>query len=643
MAYYQLQNSYVIQPLHKHKARRALGVNLKTKYLKYMACFALALPQLAVLPVHAEEALSPLVVTAGRIAEDPARVSSDTTVITREEIVQSQATSVADILRVQTGIDVAATGGPGKATSVFLRGGNSGQTLVLIDGVCVGSATLGSFDWGNLSTADIERIEIVRGAQSSLYGADAMAGVIQIFTRKGEKGTQVRVHAEAGSYGTSSGSMSVTGKTESDVSYALTANGLRTDAVSAAANGVETDPYRQTTLSGRIALPVGDGELELIARSVDGKTSLDGGFPFGDVLNYTSNTKQTVSSVKLSYPITDMLESSLQLSRSSDEVIGRDPAGGFNNSDFKTQIDQLTWQNHIDMDAVSLLAGIDMYRSKGYSGSAKLDKSITQTAGFASLAWSADMLGVNASVRYDKNSVSQNKTTYKLGAALHPLDGLKITANYGTGFKAPSLNDLYFPASAFSSGNPNLKPESSKGWDVGLAYQVGDDDLKAGFSVTWFEQKYKDLIVWQGPPPTFFFSPVNIGQARTQGLELSGNLSYGPAYMRANWTYLDAKDSKTGDLLPRRAKESGYAALGGTWAGLNVEVAEQVVGPRFSSAGNTKPMQGYNKTDVRLNYAVNKQWELTARVDNLEDKKYEEVSGYGVLGRAWYAGVSAVF
>jgi len=641
MAYYQLQNSYVIQPLNKHKARRALGVNLKTKYIK-IAWFGLALSQMAVLPVYAEEDLSALVVTAGRMSEDPARVSSDTTVITREEIVQSQATSVADLLRVQSGIDVAATGGPGKATSVFIRGGNSGQTLVLIDGVRAGSATLGSFNWGNVSTADIERIEIVRGAQSSLYGADAMAGVIQIFTRKGKKGTQVRVHTEAGSYGTSSGAMSVTGKTESDVSYALTVNGLRTDGVSAAAKGTEKDFYRQATLSGRVALPVGEGELELMTRNVDGTTGLDGFGPV-DVLNFTSNTKQTVNSAKLTYPLTAMVETSLQLSRSSDEVIGRDPAGGFNNSDFRTQIDQLTWQNHIDMDGVSLLAGVDMYRSKGYSGSAKLDKSITQRAAFASLAWSADMLGVNASVRYDKNSVSQNKTTYKLGAGLHLLDGLKITANYGTGFKTPSLNDLYFPTSAFSSGNPNLKPESSKGWDVGLAYHAGDDDLNADFSATWFEQTYKDLIVWQGPPPTFFFTPVNIGQARTRGLELSTKLVYGPAYMRANWTYLDAKNSKTGDLLARRAKESGNFALGATWAGLHVELAESLVGPRFSAAKNKKPMQGYHKADVRLNYAINKQWELTARVDNLENKKYEEVSGYGVLGRAWYAGVSAVF
>ena len=279
--------------------------------------------------------LSPLVVTAGRMAEDPARVSAQTSVIDRAQIVQSQATNVADVLRTHTGIDVAATGGPGKNTSVFIRGAEGRHTLVLIDGVRVGSATLGYFDWGNMSAADVERIEIVRGAQSSLYGADAMGGVIQIFTRTGQQGTQVRVQGEAGSYGTTSEKMSVTGMNEAGVSYALTANGLRTQGVSAAANGVEPDAYRQTTFSGRLAMPVGEGELELIGRNADGKTGLDGFGPV-DLLNFTSTTKQTVGSVKLSYPLYASLDTSIQLSRSTDEVIGRDPAGGFNNSDFQT-------------------------------------------------------------------------------------------------------------------------------------------------------------------------------------------------------------------------------------------------------------------------------------------------------------------
>jgi len=592
-------------------------------------------------PLQAAEQLSKIVITADRVGQNQATISADTSIITRQEIERSQAASVADLLRSQAGISVASSGGAGKATSVFLRGGNSGHTLVLIDGVRVGSATLGSFDWANLSTADIERIEIVRGAQSSLYGADAMAGVIQIFTRKGTKGTKVHLSGEAGSYGTSSGSMSITGKTESNIAYALTANGLRTDSVSAAASGKETDPYRQATLSGHLTLPVGDGELELIARNVDGTTSLDGFGPV-DVLNFTSNTKQTVNSVKLTYPINDVLESSLQLSRSTDKVIGRDPAGGFNNSDFRTRIDQLTWKNHVDLNTLSLLAGIDAYRSKGVSESARLNSSIVQTAGFAALAWNTDWADLNISLRYDRNSVTISKTTYKTGIALHPLDQLKISANYGTGFKAPSLNDLYFPASAFSAGNAKLKPESSKGWDVGLSYQFEQQNIKTGLSLTWFDQTYQDLIVWQASP-TFFYSPANIGKARTQGLEISTNVAYQLAYLQANWTYLKAKDSTTGTMLPRRAKESGNVTVGANVSSLNTELSWHIVGPRFSSTGNRKYMKGYQTTSIRMHYAINKQWTLNARVDNAGNTKYEEVAGYGVLGRAWYGGLSTDF
>ena len=593
-------------------------------------------------PLQASEQLPEMVITADRIAQDEATVSADTSVITRQEIEQSQATSVADVLRSQAGIHVVSSGGAGKATSVFLRGGNSGHTLVLIDGVRVGSATLGSFDWANLSTAGIERIEIVRGAQSSLYGADAMAGVIQIFTRKATDSTKVHVSGEAGAYGTSSGRMSITGKTDAHIGYALTVDGLRTDSVSAAASGKEADPYRQATLSGQLTLPVGDGELALVTRNVDGTTSLDG---FGltgpvDALNYSSNTKQTVNSVKLTYPFNDIFESSLQLSRSTDEVTGRDPATSFNNSDFRTRIDQLTWNNHMDFDQLSLLAGVDAYRSQGNSGSAGLNNSIAQTAAFAALAWNTDWADINASLRYDQNSVTINKTTYKAGVALHPLDSLKISANYGTGFKAPSLNDLYFPASAFSAGNAHLKPESSKGWDVGLSWQLDQASIKSGLSLTWFDQTYRNLIVWQASP-TFFYSPANIGRARTQGMEISANASYQHVYLRANWTYLKAQDSTTNTMLPRRAKESGNVIMGTELAGLHAELAWRVTGPRFSATGNKKYMKGYQTTSIRLHYTINERWQLHARVDNAGNSKYEEVAGYGVPGRAWYAGLSA--
>jgi len=586
---------------------------------------------------YAAKALSPLVVTAGRIAQDPARVSADVTVIDRKQIVQSQQTLVADLLRSQPGIEVAASGGPGKATSVFLRGANSGQTLVLIDGVRVGSATLGSFDWANLATADVQRIEIVRGPQSSLYGADAMGGVIQIFTRKGKGKPHVRVYGEAGTYHTVSGGSSVTGATDFGVSYALTVDSSRTRSVSAAASGSEPDPYRQTTVSGRLGIPVGAGNLDVIVRNVDGKTGLDGGFPFGDVLNFTSDTKQTVSSAKLSYPLGDLLDSSLQVSRSTDEVIDRDPAGGFNNSDFRTRIDEITWQNHLDWQSLSLLAGLDFHWDRGLSGSARLDNTIIQKAGFAVLSWDGSWADLNASVRNDRNSTTRSKTTYHVGGVLRPMSGLKLTANYGTGFKAPSINNLYFPG----FGNKNLRPETSKGWDAGVHYHTNADGVSGGFDAVWFDQRFANLILFQTAPTVFLSEPINLAKARTNGLELSTNMSYGPVYVNANWTFLHAVNSIDGTRLARRAKGSGSIIAGVRMAGVDAEVQVDIVGPRFSSSFNQKPMQGYHKTDIRLSYKVNKIWTVHARVDNLENKKYEEVAGYGVLGQAFYGGVSA--
>jgi len=615
------------------------GEQVKTVIKKHI--WAGLATMLLAMPAQAAEALPELVITADRIGQDQSTVSADVTIIKQSEIEQSQATSVTELLRAQAGINVTASGGPGKITSVFMRGANSGHTLVLIDGVRVGAATTGSFDWGNLSTSDIERIEIVRGPQSSLYGADAMGGVIQIFTRKGKPGVQVNMHAEGGSYGTSAGHVNMTGMTaESGISYAMTIDTLRTAGISAAAKGSEKDPYRQLTLSGRMGMPVGAGELELVARSVDGKTGLDGGFPFGDVLNYNSTTRQNVGSAKLTYPVSDTFETSLQLSRSTDEMVSTDPVTAWNNADFLTRSDQLTWQNHIDLDAVTLLAGLDIYRSQGFSGSSGMDRTMHQTAGFASLAWQGDWIDFNGSARLDNNSATVNKATYKAGFALHPVEGVKVTANYGTGFKAPSLNDLYFPG----SGNANLRPETSKGWDAGLGYDFKVAAVQAGISATWFDQRFSDLIAWAPiTPGSFIWAPSNINKASTKGLELSADLAYGATYMHANWTYLNAKDLNTGSWMISRAKESGNVTLGSTVAGLNGEVVWHLVGPRFSGVGNTTPMQGYQRIDIRASYAINKQWKLTGRVDNAENKKYEEVSGYGVLGRAWYAGVSTSF
>ena len=174
------------------------------------------------------------------------------------------------------------------------------------------------------------------------------------------------------------------------------------------------------------------------------------------------------------------MDTSLQVARSTSEVIGRDPTGGFNNSDFRTRIDQITWQNHLDWRSLSLLAGLNFHWDKGSSGSSRLNSTIIQRAGFAALSWDGGWVDLSASVRNDRNSTSSNKTTYHGGIVLHPMDGVRLTSNYGTGFKPPSINDLYFPKSSFSGGNSNLIPETSKGWDMGIHYQANVRGVRGG-------------------------------------------------------------------------------------------------------------------------------------------------------------------
>ncbi len=598
--------------------------------------------QLLAVSVSAAE-LPALVVTAGRMAEDIGRVSSDVTVLDQARIEQSQAQNIADLLSSEAGINIAANGGPGKITSLFLRGANSGQTVVLIDGVRVGAVTNGSFDWGKMSTLNVERIEIVRGPQSTLYGADAMGGVIQIFTKQGKGKNKTTIEAEYSSaYADQSVRLQTQGASASGLSYALAAESRTSDGFSVAANGTEADAYKLASYSANIAMPVGKGDVQVIARHHKANNDLDGGFPFGDVLNFTNDATQDVLTVKGSYAFRDSWDSSLQISQSTDKSVGSDPVNAGNNSDFKTTIAQLTWQNHIDLGALSFLAGIDVHKDSGVSASAALDNAMTQQAAFSSVLWSKGSLDLNGSVRVDQNSVSADKTTYKVGVAHHPLNGLKLFANYGTGFKAPSINDLYWPTTAFSAGNSDLKPEESKGWDAGIEFAHEAETVRSNIAAVWFDQRFTNLIEWAETSP-WFWQPSNVAGATTKGLELTGSVNYEAAFIRANWTWLDAKNDADGSQLARRAKESGSLTVGGDVAGLHAEAQVNFTGSRFSGASETQLMDAYVITDLRLAYTLNEMFKLKARVENAENKKYEQVSGYGVAGRATYFGVSASF
>ena len=603
------------------------------------------LTSLALLPTaQAANTMAPVVVTAQRMATNPGNASADVTVISRQEIEASQASNVAELLRSQAGLDVASSGGPGGNTSVFIRGGNSGHTLVLLDGMRVGSATVGSFDWGNFSTSDIERIEIVRGPQSSLYGADAMGGVIQIFTRKGQLGMQSTASFESGTYGTKKTNIAVRSGDAKGATYGVSFEDYRTDGFSAASNGTEADANKRITLGAQMDFSSGKIDTAINLRRSDATTGVDGydavTFTFGDIQNYELNNTQTTAAIKFTDHMSDRYDSSIQFSRVIDDVVATDPVNLRNNSDFKTTKDQITWLNQYDTADGSMVLGYDTHTSKGDSNSAGLHETMTQHGVFMSMLSDGSSAQWNASVRYDKNSASSNETTYKLGMVWHLADAMRFTANYGTGFKAPSLNDLYFPDDGFGTkGNPNLKAETSKSWDVGLEYKSD----AALLSVVWFKQRYDQLIAWEMDPVTFGFSPNNVNKATTKGLEWQTAYRGSWGFVRGNYTTLSATDDDTGNWLARRAEKSGNVVLGTDFGGFHLETEMNMVGKRFNDNANVTALDAYKTYHLRLAYAMTDSWKLHGRIDNFKDVVYEEVSGYATAGRTSYVGVSAIF
>ncbi len=590
---------------------------------------------------HAAD-MGEVVVTADRMDTPSDEITADTTVITREDIEQSGAVTVAELLRRVAAVEVTTAGGPGKATSLFLRGTNPGHTLVLIDGLRVGSATLGQFDWANLSLNGIERIEIVRGPQSSLYGADAIGGVIQIFTRSGSAENHARVLVETGDLGSSRVSAGISGGNEAGIRYGLHAEAQRTRGVSAAAVGTEADSFSATNWGGKLEVPMGDGQIRIFGHSNDGSTGLDGfdpaTFTFGDILNFNQRLRQQQWGLEAEYPVGEAWTTLLRLGRSQDVYATTDPVTAFNNAYIRTRIDQLSWENRFHFEAIDALLGIEQHRDLGQNLSMGINRRMDQTAGFASLAWHHDAFDVSAALRQDRNNIVADKMTYRLGLAVHPFSGIKLFANYGTGFKAPSLNDLYWPATVFSAGNPNLRPESSKGTDVGLSWNDEGEWGRLSASATWFSQDIRDLISWEQVKP-FFWQPTNIGRAKVHGWEFSLDYHFGPGYVRGNWTVQRARNALDGTWLPRRAREKGGFGIGMDGGRWGFDAWWAIVGPRFSSPGNISPMQGYDKLDMRAWVEVVEHVRLLGRVENATNQRYEEVAGYGVMPRIWYVGV----
>ncbi|MGH8060890.1 MAG: TonB-dependent vitamin B12 receptor [Pseudoxanthomonas sp.] len=564
-------------------------------------------------------------------------------VIDRAEIERSQARSLQDLLKGRAGLNMTNQGGAGKLTTVFLRGAESDHVLVLVDGVRIGSATAGLAMFQDLPVDQIERIEIIRGPRSSLYGSEAIGGVIQIFTRKGGVGFEPHFRIGAGSHNLREASAGFSNRGErgwisAEGAYQETdgINACRGSAVTfqgCFADEPDLDGYRNVSVSLRGGVNVGD-ELTVEGHflNADADNEYDGSI-FGG--NETETTQQVLGS-KLTWTPGDRVKLTLQAGRTADksDAFFREAGTRAYVNTFDTQRDTASVQADFAFAEGQLLtAGGDWQRDEVTSTTAYTIDSRDNTAGFIEYQGRFGAHQLQASVRNDDNEQFGNHTTGSLGWGMALGGDFRLNATYGTGFKAPTFNDLYYPF----GGNPDLEPEESKSLNIGIGQYATDWNWT--FNV--FETRIDSLTGYDS-----FFNLVQVDEARIRGAELtfatsiagwdlSTQLSYVDPRADARLTAEGTDNPNHGNLLPRRAPRTGRIDLDRSFGAFRFGTTVSGASARYDDAANNVRLGGYGTVDLRVEYAVNADWTLQARASNVFDRDYETIAWYNQPGREY--------
>ena len=620
-----------------------------------------------------------MVVTADREPEPISRTGSSISVVKSETLATSNPGSLVDALRTVPGLDISESGGPGSTTNIRLRGANTGQTLVMIDGIRINDPTAasGDFDFAMFAPSAIERIEVLKGPQSALYGSDAMGGVVNIITKKGSGPAQFNVRTEAGSYGTAVTNGSMTGST-GPWSYAVTGGGQHS-------NGFSRFGYRIPALEAKF------GPLER-----DGFDRLGGsarvGYDAGDGVRLETGVLSSFTRSAYDQSTGTFPDTPSSATRQLDQVWGRasvDTFGGIlthNISAFETHIDRsfndVTYRtNRLPQNTTSTVSDF-IGNSSGaeYQGNLKLGALGSLIVGSRMQHETADTYSTNLLPRpgpripllgkmQDTNSlftlwqlpigerlnitlggrvddvvdVARFETWRATAAYTIAETGTKFHTSAGTGAKAPTLFQLYDPV----NGTPSLKPEESFGYDAGIDQSFLGGRVVA--SLTGFSNDFSNLINFVSAPCALTQGQgcyVNVARAETSGLEVGTTIDVLPGFLKFNtaYTYLHAIDLATGQVLARRPKNLARFTLTITpterWL---IEPRVLTVSKRFSSAGQTNQVDAYTRVDIYTEYKIDKTWKVFARGENIFNEHYQEVFNFGTTGPAAYAGFNATW
>lgn len=612
----------------------------------------------------AATALSDIVVTANRSAQAIDRVGASVTVLTKTALEASQATALSDTLARTPGVSFTRNGGVGTSTTVNIRGAEGHHTVVLIDGVKMNdpSSTQGGANFTNLLVGDIGRIEILRGAQSTLWGSQAIGGVVNIITAEPTESFQGGFSAEAGSFGTTYFRGSIGGVNDR-LSWRLAANRYDTDGFSAYATGTEDDGYENTSLSGRLNYKLSDAaSIDLRAVYSDGTNDFDA--YNGDSREY-GNTEELVTYAGVNFDLLGgRLRNRVGYAYTDTQRNNANPARTIETSTFEAQGEntRFDYQGVFAFTSdLSATFGLESERAEmrtrsPYDSAIKPDFATgraDQDSAYVQFQWAAlASLNFTAGLRYDDHAQYGDKTLGQVAAAWSLNDGdTVIRASWGQGFRAPGLYELYS-----EYGNLTLQPEEFDAWEVGVQQAFGD---KASIGVTYFNRVADNEIRYFGctgaPDPLCSVNGVarwgyytNVQKTEAQGIEVSGKIAITPAFqIAANYTWteaLNASGANKGKHLTRRPEH--MANLSADYAfssGLKMGVAVRYAGEAFTNDGNTAALEEYTLVDLRVSYPVNDNLEVYARVENLFDEEYQIVPNYGTAERGVYGGVRVKF
>lgn len=601
---------------------------------------ALAVALACIAAAHAanepEFAGDPVIVTASRIAQPLSKTLADATVITRDEIEQSGAQTMQQVLSRQAAIMVTGNGGPGANSSVFLRGTNANHTVVLVDGVRISSATTGTTALQNMPLDQVERIEILRGPASSLYGADAIGGVIQILTRKGTGAPRFNASVEAGSRNTGKLTAGVAGKS-GDTAYSVQLSHGQSSGFSATnsknlyAYNPDNDGYRRDSYTANVTQTLAPGH-ELTLRLFQNFARAD--FDQHAIGQDWTDSRLTGQSLESRNRITDMWTSTLRYSHSQDkQETFSDASGGRRDSLYQTTQNEWSWQNDLNTAWGVFALGASHNEQKVDSTSVFTKATRSQNAGFVTYQLERGANLFQASVRRDHDDQFGGKTTGKLDYGYRFADGWLARAGYGTAYKAPTFNDLYYPFDGFYQGNPKLQPENSINGELGLEYR----SQGRLFRLTGFRNRVSNLISY-GLLGNGVGTMFNVNRATIRGLTVEGQTRLAEVDLAANLTLLDARDDKTGQWLAFRPRQSANFTASRDWGRWTAGIEQQIVSVRYDSLYNVN-LHGYGVSNAYANYRFAKNWTATARVDNLFDREYQTAQGYNTGGLGAFLGV----